>query len=138
MVVPNGIGARAAMKLALEDAGLAPHEIDYINLHATSTPVGDVSEINAIREIFPKTPRFSSTKSMTGHTLGAAGVHEAIFCLLMMNANFIAPNINLEDPDPALADLPVVKNSTSAELRHVLSNSFGFGGTNCSLVFSRP
>jgi len=139
MVAPNGKGAAAAMRMALEDAGVGLEKIDYINLHGTSTPVGDSKEIDAIRNVFgAKTPRFSSTKSMTGHALGAAGSLEAIFSILMMNDNFIAPNINLEDPDPCVADLPVVRKTEEAKLNWILSNSFGFGGTNCSVIFSNP
>jgi len=139
MVVPNGKGAEAAMKLALQDAGIDRERIDYINLHGTSTPVGDAKEVDAIRAVFgPKIPPFSSTKSMTGHALGAAGAMEAIFCILMMQENFLAPNINLEDPDPVVADLPIVRQTQPAELAWALSNSFGFGGTNCSLIFSHP
>lgn len=139
MVVPNQKGAEAAMKLALQDARLDPDKIDYINLHGTSTPVGDVKEIKAILSVFgSKVPPFSSTKSMTGHGLGAAGSQEAIFCILMMQQGFLAPNINLEDPDPIVNDLPVVRVTQKAELTWILSNSFGFGGTNCSLVFSHP
>ena len=139
MVVPNRKGSEAAMNLALQDARIDREKVDYINLHGTSTPVGDVREIEAIRSVFgSKVPPFSSTKSMTGHGLGAAGAQEAIFCILMMQEDFIAPNINLEDPDPIVADLPVVCETRKAELTWTLSNSFGFGGTNCSLIFSHP
>jgi 3-oxoacyl-[acyl-carrier-protein] synthase-1 len=139
MVAPNGRGAEAAMQFALEDAGVTSQQIDYVNLHGTSTPVGDTKEIEAIRAVFgAKVPAFSSTKSMTGHGLGAAGALEAIFCILMMHENFLAPNINLEDPDPLVADLPVVREARRAEIGYALSNSFGFGGTNCSLVLAHP
>ncbi len=139
MVLPNGRGAQEAMRAALRDAGAGPEQVDYINLHGTSTPAGDLVELEAIRSVFGRrVPPFSSTKSMTGHTLGAAGVHEAIFCLLMLQEGFLAPSINLDDPEPAVADLPVVKESRDAKPGWVLSNSFGFGGTNASLVFSRP
>ncbi len=139
MVVPNGTGAEASMTLALEDAGIGRERIDYINLHGTSTPIGDATEVEAIRAVFGENPpHFSSTKSMTGHALGAAGALEAIFCILMMQDNFMAPNINLDDPDPVVADLPIVRETQKAELAWALSNSFGFGGTNCSLVFSHP
>ncbi len=139
MVVPSGKGASAAMRLALEDAGVRAEQIDYINLHGTSTPIGDVKEIEAICEVFgKKVPAFSSTKSMTGHGLGAAGAQEAIFCILMMHDNFLAPNINLEDPDPIVAELPIVRQTEQAEAAWMLSNSFGFGGTNSSLVLSHP
>lgn len=139
MVSPSGEGAVAAMQLAMQDAGVQKERIDYINLHGTSTPIGDVKEIEAVRKVFgAKVPRFSSTKSMTGHGLGAAGAQEAIFCILMMHNQFLAPNINLEDPDPVVADLPIVREAEQAEPAWMLSNSFGFGGTNCSLVFSHP
>ncbi len=127
------------MRLAIEDAGITPDRIDYINLHGTATPVGDMVEMEAVKRVFgSKVPAFSSTKSMTGHGLGAAGAHEAIFSILMMHDNFLAPNINLEDPEPIVDDLPVVRETKKAEPAWVLSNSFGFGGTNCGLVFSRP
>ncbi len=139
MVAPDGIGAEAAMRLALEDAGVTPGQIDYINLHGTSTPVGDMVEIEAIRRVFaPSIPAFSSTKSMTGHGLGAAGALEAIYSILMMRDRFLAPNINLDEPEAAVADLPVVRTATTADPAIVLSNSFGFGGTNCSLILSLP
>ncbi len=136
MVVPNGVGAEAVMRLALEDAGVSVDQIDYINLHGTSTPVGDLKEVESIRNVFRKVPPFSSTKSMTGHGLGAAGAQEAIFCILMMNGRFLAPNINLDDPEPTVADLPVVRETMEKSPRIVLSNSFGFGGTNAALVLS--
>ena len=139
MVAPNGKGAESAMKLAFQDAGIDREKIDYINLHGTSTLVGDIREIEAIRSVFgSKVPPFSSTKSMTGHCIGAAGAMEAIFCILMMHDNFLAPNTNLENPDPVVADLPIVRETQSAELAWVMSNSFGFGGTNCSLILSHP
>ncbi len=134
MVVPNGVGAEAVMRLALEDAGVSADQIDYINLHGTSTPVGDLKEVEAIRNVFRKVPPLSSTKSMTGHGLGAAGAQEAIFCILMMSGKFLAPNINLEDPEPLVIDLPVVRKAMEMAPRIVLSNSFGFGGTNAALV----
>jgi 3-oxoacyl-[acyl-carrier-protein] synthase-1 len=138
MVAPNGIGAEAAMRLALEDAGVVRERIDYINLHGTSTPLGDLIEIQAIRNVFgSRVPSLSSTKSMTGHGLGVAGAQEAIFCLLMLQEGFVAPNINLEDPEPAIADLPVPRTAERKPLQIALSNSFGFGGTNCALVLSR-
>ena len=138
MVAPNGIGAEAAMRLALEDAGVVRERIDYINLHGTSTPLGDLIEIQAIRNVFgSRVPSLSSTKSMTGHGLGVVGAQEAIFCLLMLQEGFVAPNINLEDPEPAIADLPVPRTAERKPLQIALSNSFGFGGTNCALVLSR-
>ena len=127
------------MELALRDAGVERQRIDYINLHGTSTPVGDIREIESIRSVFgAAVPPFSSTKSMTGHALGAAGALEAIFCILMMQDNFLAPNINLDHPEPVVAELPVVRETRKAELAWTMSNSFGFGGTNCSLIFSHP
>ncbi|MGH7888755.1 MAG: beta-ketoacyl synthase N-terminal-like domain-containing protein [Candidatus Binatia bacterium] len=139
MVVPSQIGAEAAMQLALQDAAIPAEKIDYLNLHGTSTPVGDIKEVKAILSVFgSKVPRFSSTKSMTGHGLGAAGAQEAIFCILMMQHGLLAPNINLEDPDPLVADLPVVRVVEKTELTWTLSNSLGFGGTNCSLILSHP
>jgi 3-oxoacyl-[acyl-carrier-protein] synthase-1 len=135
MVAPNGIGAEASMRAALTDAGLRPGDIDYVNLHGTSTPLGDGVEMEAVKRVFGvDLPPFSSTKSMTGHALGAAGSQEAIFCILMMKDKFLAPNINLENPDPVIEGLPIVTSSRSAEPRYALSNSFGFGGTNCTLI----
>ncbi|MDE0938746.1 MAG: beta-ketoacyl synthase N-terminal-like domain-containing protein [Pirellulales bacterium] len=139
MVVPNRIGGEMAMRLSLEDAQITPAQIEYVNLHGTSTPVGDTVEVQAIRNVFGSlVPPFSSTKSMTGHGLGAAGAQEAIFCLLMMQGGFLAPNINLEDPEPLVDDLPIVRKTETAKVGWALSNSFGFGGTNCSLVFAHP
>ena len=138
MVVPSGIGAQRAMSAAIKDAGINESDIGYVNLHGTSTPVGDRIELKAARNVFgDKFPKFSSTKSMTGHALGAAGAHEAIFCLLMMRDGFVAPNINLENPDPEVEGLPIVRETEKADLKFALSNSFGFGGTNCSLVIAK-
>jgi 3-oxoacyl-[acyl-carrier-protein] synthase-1 len=136
MVAPSGEGAIRCMKQALETVK-AP--IDYINPHGTSTPVGDVTEVNAIREVFGKRiPPISSTKSLSGHSLGAAGVHEAIYTILMMQNGFIAESANIEEIDPEVADAPIVRNRVDhAKLNTVLSNSFGFGGTNASLIFQR-
>jgi len=136
MVAPSGEGAVRCMKLTLE-GGLPP--IDYINPHATSTPVGDVREIEAIREVFgDKCPPISATKSLTGHSLGAAGVQEAIYCLLMMKNGFICESANIETMDPAFADMPIVRERRdNVSLGCVLSNSFGFGGTNACLAFKR-
>jgi 3-oxoacyl-[acyl-carrier-protein] synthase-1 len=112
--------------------------IDYINPHATSTPIGDLKEIEAIREVFgDKIPPISATKSLTGHSLGAAGVQEAIYSLLMMKNGFICESANIENIDPAFADIPIVRERRDAPLSTVLSNSFGFGGTNASVVFKR-
>lgn len=138
MVAPNRIGAEAAMRLALQDAGVTRERVDYINLHGTSTPVGDMIEVEAICNVFgPKVPMFSSTKSMTGHGLGAAGAQEAVFCVLMLQEGFVAPNINLEDPEPIVVDLPVPRKAERKPIQIALSNSFGFGGTNCALVLAR-
>jgi 3-oxoacyl-[acyl-carrier-protein] synthase-1 len=138
MVAPSGEGAIRCMRKALATVK-AP--IDYINPHATSTPVGDVKEIEAIREVFgvgDKCPPISATKSLTGHSQGATGVHEAIYSLLMLNNDFICESANIEELDPAFADMPILrKRRDNAKLSTVLSNSFGFGGTNASLVFSR-
>jgi 3-oxoacyl-[acyl-carrier-protein] synthase-1 len=136
MVAPSGEGAMRCMKLALADVK-AP--IDYINPHATSTPIGDIKEIEAIREVFgAKMPPISATKSLTGHSLGAAGVQEAIYSLLMMNNGFICESANIENLDPAFADVPIVRERRdNVQLGCVLSNSFGFGGTNASVVFKR-
>ncbi|ASR42714.1 beta-ketoacyl-[acyl-carrier-protein] synthase I [Xanthomonas citri pv. mangiferaeindicae] len=135
MVAPSGDGAIACMRMAIE--GL-DGDIDYINTHGTSTPVGDVSELRAMRTVFGEAmPPFSSTKSLTGHSLGATSVHEAIFCLLMLERGFIAGSINVDTLDPEAEGLPLVRESRPAQLRTVLSNSFGFGGTNASLALRR-
>ena len=136
MVAPSGEGAVRCMRQAMATVD-AP--IDYINTHGTSTPVGDVRELEALREVFGDAmPPLSSTKSLTGHALGAAGVHEAIYSLLMMQENFIAASANIERLDPAAEGLPIVRERRdSVQLNTVLSNSFGFGGTNASLVFAR-
>jgi 3-oxoacyl-[acyl-carrier-protein] synthase-1 len=136
MVAPSGEGAMRCMKMAMSTVN-AP--IDYINPHATSTPIGDLKEIEAIRELFGKdVPPISATKSLTGHSLGAAGVQEAIYSLLMMNNGFICESAHIENIDPAFADMPIVRGrQDDVKLGCVLSNSFGFGGTNASLVFKR-
>jgi len=136
MVAPSGEGAVRCMKLTL-DGVQTP--VDYINPHATSTPVGDVKEIEAIREVFGDgCPPISATKSLTGHSLGAAGVQEAIYCLLMMKNGFICESANIETMDPAFADMPIVRERRdNVSLGCVLSNSFGFGGTNACLAFKR-
>ena len=114
-------------------------KIDYINPHATSTPIGDLKEIEAIREVFgANCPPISATKSLTGHSLGATGVQEAIYSLLMMNSGFICESANIEELDPAFADMPIVRERRdNVSLGCILSNSFGFGGTNASVVFKR-
>jgi 3-oxoacyl-[acyl-carrier-protein] synthase-1 len=136
MVAPSGEGAVRCMKMAL--AGVQPR-VDYINPHATATPIGDLKEIEAIREVFgDKCPPISATKSLTGHSLGAAGAQEAIYSILMMNSGFICESANIENLDPAMADMPIVRRRVDdARLGCVLSNSFGFGGTNASIVFKR-
>ncbi len=112
--------------------------IDYINVHGTSTPVGDIKELEALAEVFDNdVPPLSSTKSLTGHGLGDAGVCEAIYSLLMMERGFISKSANIDILDPAAEGFPIVRETTQAELNSVMSNSFGFGGTNCTLVFSK-
>jgi 3-oxoacyl-[acyl-carrier-protein] synthase-1 len=136
MVAPSGEGAARCMRMAL--ATVKP-PVDYINPHATATPVGDLKEIEAIREVFGvKCPPISATKSLTGHSLGAAGAQEAIYSLLMMNSGFICESANIENLDPAFEDMPIVRERRDdVSLGAVLSNSFGFGGTNASVVFKR-
>ncbi len=136
MVAPSGEGAVRCMRQALRDL---PYPIDYINTHGTATKLGDVKELEAIREVFgDRCPPISSTKSMTGHALGAAGVNEVIFCLLMMEHGFIAPSINIDTLDEHCAGFDIVANTArKAELNTVLSNSFGFGGTNASVVLRK-
>jgi len=138
MVQPSGEGAARCMRMAMQN-GAAAEGIDYINPHATSTPIGDVKEIEAIREVFgDKCPPISATKSLTGHSLGAAGAHEAIYSLLMMNNGFICESANIDTLDPAVADMPIVrKRQDNVAINTVMSNSFGFGGTNATLVFRR-
>jgi len=135
MVAPSGEGAARCMRQAMANLD-AP--IDYINTHGTSTPVGDVKELEALRAVFgDKVPKLSATKAMTGHALGAAGVHEAIYSLLMLEHGFIAPSINIQQEDELAVGLPIVKSCEAAELNTVMSNSFGFGGTNATLVMSK-
>jgi 3-oxoacyl-[acyl-carrier-protein] synthase-1 len=138
MVAPSGEGAVRCMKMALETVG---EKVDYINPHATSTPAGDPPEIEAIRKVFgtgEKCPPISATKALTGHSLGATGVQEAIYSLLMMNNGFVCESANITELDPVFADMPIVrKRIDNAKLGTVLSNSFGFGGTNATLVFKR-
>ena len=134
MVAPSGEGAMRCMRQAL---GTVKAPIDYINPHATSTPVGDIKEIEAIREVFgARIPPISATKSLTGHSLGAAGVQEAIYSLLMQQHGFMAESANIKELDPAFADMPILRQrQDGVKLGTVLSNSFGFGGTNATLVF---
>ena len=136
MVQPSGEGAIRCMEMALKDLDVP---VDYINPHATSTPVGDIKEIEALRKVFgADCPPISATKSLTGHSLGAAGVQEAIYSLLMMQDDFIAASAHIEELDPDFADMPIVQEAReNAGLNCVLSNSFGFGGTNGSLVMKR-
>ena len=135
MVAPSGEGASRCMQGAIDNSKI---KIDYINTHGTSTPVGDVAEINAIKTLFTsEKPMISSTKSMTGHSLGATGAHEAIYSIMMINENFIAPSINIESLCDDAEGLDIVTETRNISINNVLSNSFGFGGTNASLVISR-
>ncbi len=136
MVAPSGEGGMRCMQQAL---ARVEEPIDYINAHGTSTPVGDLAEMRAIRKVFGREmPPISSTKSLSGHALGAAGVHEAIYCMLMMRENFIAGSANIDNLDPELTDMPVLREARSGvNLNTVMSNSFGFGGTNATLVLRR-
>ncbi len=139
MVAPSGEGAERCMRMALENVR---QKVDYINPHATSTPVGDAKEIEAIRNIFGsegKCPPISATKSLTGHSQGATGVHEAIYSILMMRERFICESANIDNLDPAFEDMPILRQRRdNVDLGVVLSNSFGFGGTNAALVFKHP
>jgi 3-oxoacyl-[acyl-carrier-protein] synthase-1 len=141
MVAPSGEGAVRCMRLALEglDGKGVGHKVDYINPHGTGTPIGDLREIEAIRAVFNgEIPKIAATKSLTGHSLGAIGVQEAIFSLLMMNNGFICESANIDELDPAFADVPIVRErQDGVSLNCVMSNSFGFGGTNATLVFRR-
>ena len=137
MVAPSGEGAQRCMNLALE----ATDSVDYINTHGTSTPVGDAKELEAIKSVFQDgrfgaIPNIASTKSLSGHALGAAGVNEAIYSLIMMENDFIAASANIEELDPAAEGLPIVRKKLNQKVQTSMSNSFGFGGTNASLVFS--
>jgi len=135
MVAPSGEGAVRCMQQAMQGVD---GEIDYLNTHGTSTPVGDVKELGAIQELFgEKSPAISATKAMTGHALGAAGVHEAIYSILMMENNFVAPSINVETLDEQAQGLDIVTEKRDTELNLVMSNSFGFGGTNATLVMQK-
>ena len=136
MVAPSGEGGARAMRMAMQNL---QGQVDYINTHGTSTPAGDISELKAIREVFgDKVPTINSTKSLSGHSLGAAGAQEAIYSLLMMENNFIAASANIGNLDPAAAGLPIaLTRQDGVQLNRIMSNSFGFGGTNASLVFDR-
>ena len=139
MVQPSGEGAVRCMNMAMTDVD---QPIGYINTHGTSTPVGDTKELGVLREVFSernRIPYFNSTKSLTGHSQGAAGAHEAIYTLLMMQNNFICASANIEELDPEAEDMPIVRERMDdAQMNCVMSNSFGFGGTNACLVFGRP
>jgi 3-oxoacyl-[acyl-carrier-protein] synthase-1 len=136
MVAPSGEGAERAMRMALKDAGL--ETIDYINPHATSTPVGDIAETNAIHRVFGEDgPYVSATKCMTGHSLGAAGVQEAIYTLLMMDHSFVAPSINITEMDSEIPTINIATERVDTGIKTAMSNSFGFGGTNGSVIFAK-
>lgn len=136
MVAPSGEGAVRCMHMAMENLG--GRKVDYLNTHGTSTPLGDIVELNAVREVFgDDLPPISSTKALSGHSLGAASVHEAIYSLLMMRDGFIAGSANIETLDPKAEGFPIARESRDAQLDVVMSNSFGFGGTNATLVFAR-
>jgi 3-oxoacyl-[acyl-carrier-protein] synthase-1 len=136
MVAPSGEGAVRCMQLARSTVDVP---IDYINTHGTSTPVGDTKELEAMREVFgDEIPRFASSKSLCGHSLGATGVQESIHCLLMLDNDFIAPSINVTDLDPAAEGMPLVTETVdNAGIKTAMTNSFGFGGTNATLVFKK-
>ncbi|MDJ0982114.1 MAG: beta-ketoacyl-ACP synthase I [Kiloniellales bacterium] len=137
MVQPSGDGAIRCMRQALSGIGNTP--VEYVNTHGTSTPIGDVVELRALKEVFgDRLPKINSTKSLTGHALGAAGVNEAIYALLMMERGFISASANIDDLDPEAEGMPVVRElEDNVQLNCVISNSFGFGGTNCTLAFKR-
>ena len=136
MVSPSGEGGERCMQIAWEMSG--NKNIDYINAHGTSTPAGDITELNAIKNVFgDKIPLISSTKSLSGHSLGAAGVQEAIYGLIMMDEGFIAGSANIENLDEGAEPFPIVRENVSTEFQSFLSNSFGFGGTNASLIFEK-
>jgi 3-oxoacyl-[acyl-carrier-protein] synthase-1 len=140
MVAPSGEGAARCMKLALQgmDGKGLPGPIQYLNTHGTGTPVGDAKEMEAVRAVFgDKAPLISSTKALTGHSLGAAGGQEAVYCILMMQNGFVAESANIDELDPAFADLPIVRKRVDRPLDVVMSNGFGFGGTNGCLVMAR-
>jgi 3-oxoacyl-[acyl-carrier-protein] synthase-1 len=138
MVAPSRDGSREAMRRALEHAGVRPEQIDYVNTHGTSTPVGDVVEVDAMRGLFDNRPvAYSSTKGYTGHAVSAAGVVETVFTAMMLRGSFIAPSIHAEPLDPALCDYPPVLAPTRRELSIAMTNSFGFGGTNVALILGR-
>jgi 3-oxoacyl-[acyl-carrier-protein] synthase-1 len=139
MVAPSGEGAERCMRLALEGVKLP---VDYINPHATSTPIGDKKEMEAIRAVFGvdgNAPPISATKSLTGHSLGATGVQESIYCILMMQNRFLCESANIKELDPEFSDMPILRErKDNVDVGVALSNSFGFGGTNATLVFKHP
>ena len=136
MVSPSGEGGERCMRIALSMTG--KEKVDYINAHGTSTPAGDITELNAIQNVFGKgLPLISSTKSLSGHSLGAAGVHESIFCLIMMKEGFAAGSANIENLDEGAINFPIIQKNLETELKKILSNSFGFGGTNATLIFEK-
>lgn len=135
MPQPSGLQAAQCMRGAIRDAGMSPREVGAVNTHGTATIKGDVAEVEAMKQVFDgRPPPFSSTKSMTGHPLGAAGALETIFCVGMLENRFIAPSINIDELDPEFAGMPIVTTTKFTELHSILSNSFGFGGTNASLL----
>ena len=133
---PDGAGARAAMLQALQRAGVQPQQVDYVNLHGTATPSNDRAEDRAVSALFGTDVACSSTKGWTGHTLGAAGITEAIFCAMSIEHGFVPGTLNTVERDPELA-LPVLLDNRDQRVERALSNSFGFGGSNCSLLFGR-
>jgi len=137
MVAPSGEGAVRCMQMALQQAGC---DIDYLNTHGTSTPAGDITELQAVAKAFEgrKLPKISSTKSLSGHSLGAAGAQEAIYCLLMMKHGFMTGSANIQNADDGTHGLPIITANEAAEIDAILSNSFGFGGTNACLIFKSP
>lgn len=136
MVSPSGEGGERCMRIALGMTG--KEKVDYINAHGTSTPAGDITELNAIKNVFGKDlPLISSTKSLSGHSLGAAGVHESIFCLIMMKEGFATGSANIENLDEGAINFPIIQKNQETELKKILSNSFGFGGTNATLIFEK-
>ena len=136
MVSPSGEGGQRCMELAWDMCG--NKKVDYINAHGTSTPAGDITELNAIKNVFDnEVPMISSTKSLSGHSLGAAGVQEAIYSLIMLEHGFITGSANIENIDKEAEDFPIIKKNESLNLERVLSNSFGFGGTNATLIFEK-
>ena len=136
MVAPSGEGAVRCMQMALNTS---KNKIDYINTHGTSTPVGDITELKAVGEVFKENvPKISSTKSLSGHSLGATSVHEAIYCLIMMKNNFITGSVNINEIDDEAKKFPIItKTETGVTLDTIMSNSFGFGGTNATLIFEK-